>query len=131
MKYSYTLLFLIGVASISFGQSPGGIGTANLTSWFKPDNLSVGNVSNWTTTFPSGGSAITLTDASAPFPVATKTPSNATSNYNMTVDFSGNSTSNLKALENGTALNLLDNNGATDQGSFFASYYLPANFITL
>ena len=112
---------------MTLGQSPGAIGTTNLTSWFKPDNLTVGNVVNWTTAFPTGASAITLSESGAPFPIATKTPPNATSNYNMTIDFSGNSSSNLRALENPAALNLLDNNNSTDEGSFFASYYLPAN----
>ncbi|HSC37579.1 MAG TPA: hypothetical protein VLD19_06910, partial [Chitinophagaceae bacterium] len=32
--------------------SPGGVGVANLTAWFKPDGLAAGNLSSWTTSYP-------------------------------------------------------------------------------
>lgn len=107
------------------GQNPGNVGVANLTAWFKPDNLVLGNVTNWTTTFPSGITAITVNDITAPFPFATNTPFGNSSNYNTTIEFAANSNAAVKALQNTTSLNLLNNSTSTDQGTFFAVYYFP------
>jgi len=106
--------------SISYSQSPGGVGTANLTAWLKTDNLTAGNVTSWTTSFPTGGSAITLSDLTSPYPIATNSPAGNTSNYNMTIDFTGNTTN--KTLENTDAFNLLDNINSGDEGTLFVSF---------
>ncbi|MDX1350604.1 MAG: hypothetical protein R3279_10170, partial [Putridiphycobacter sp.] len=109
-----------------FAQNPGKVGTANLTAWFKPDGLALGNVTAWTTTFPTGAGAITVSDAVAPYPLATNTPTGAVSNYNTTLEFTGNTLAALKALENtSTTLDLLDNSSAGDEGTFFCVYYKP------
>ena len=123
-----TLLFCILLLCIIYGhtQNPGNIGTTNLTAWFDADALPIGPTTTWTTSFPTGGSALTLTDALAPFPTTTNTPPNATSNYRTTIDFSGNSGASLRVLENLTALDLLDNQFANNEGTFFSVYYLPA-----
>lgn len=106
--------------------TPGNVGTGNLTAWWKTDALTNGNVTSWTTSYPTGGSAITVTDASAPYPQATNTPTGDVSNYNTTIDFGTvNSTTSLKALENTSSLNLLDNASAGDQGTFLGNYYFP------
>ena len=89
-----------------FSQSPGNVGLVNLTAWFKPDLLPLGNVNSWTTTYPTGAGSLTVTDNVTPFPLATNTPLNNVSNYNMTIEFTGNSLANLKALTNTTSLNL-------------------------
>ena len=109
----------------SFSQNPGDVGTVNLTAWFKPDGLTLGNVTSWTTTFPTGAGAITVSDGSAPYPFATNTPVNNTSNYNTTIEFSANSNAAIKALQNTTSLNLLDNRNSSSQGTFFGVYYFP------
>lgn len=131
IKKPYISIVLTIVLSLtfnlnSFSQNPGNVGTANLTAWFNPDLLGLGNVTNWSTTFPFGGAAISVTDAVAPYPIATNTPAGNISNYNTTIEFANNSTAALKALENNSSLNLLDNSAAGDQGTFFAAYYLPA-----
>ena len=108
-----------------FSQNPGNVGTANLTAWFKPDNLVLGNVTAWTTTFPVGAAAITVNDNAAPYPVATNIPAGYTSNYNTTIEFNANSNAAIKALQNTNNLNLLDNRNSTSQGTFFAVYYFP------
>ena len=124
MKSGITLLFVL-TFSLIFCQNPGNIGTVNLTAWFKPDNLALGNVTNWTTTFPTGVGSVTVTDNAAPYPVATNAPLNNTSNYNTTIEFSANSNTAIKALQNSSSLNLLDNSTATSQGTFFGVYYFP------
>ncbi len=121
------IVFLAAVlflgSPFGFGQNPGNIGTVNLTGWFKPDALPLGNVASWTTTLSSLGS-ITVTDVGAPFPQATNTPAGNISNYNTTLFFNNNTSTNLQALANTSALNLMTNNTGT--GTFFCAYYLPA-----
>ena len=124
MKSGITLLFIL-TFNLLFSQNPGNIGTSNLTAWFKPDNLAIGNVTNWTTTFPVGTSSVTVSDNTAPYPLATNTPLNNTSNYNTTIEFSANSNTAIKALQNTNSLNLLDNSASTSQGTFFGVYYFP------
>ena len=119
------LLPLLSIPTISNAQTPGNVGTANLTAWFKPDALATGDVTAWTTSFPTGGGAITVTDALAPFPQATETPAGEISNYNMTIEFTDNTMASLKALQTTATLNLLDNATATSEGTFFGTYYLP------
>lgn len=124
-----TLFVLLIISTNTNAQSPGGVGTANLTAWWNPDVLPLGNVTSWTTIYPSGASAITLTDALAPYPIATNTPTGNTSNYNTTIDFAGNGIGNLpaasaRALEFLGTLNLLDNRTSTSQGTFVSSYYI-------
>lgn len=123
MKLLGSILLLL-LTSIVYSQTPGNIGTTNLTAWFRADNLS-GNVTNWTTTYPTGGSAITLTDASAPYSVATNTPAQSIFNYNTVVDFAGNAAGTPKYLSNTSTLNLLTNNSAAGTGTFFVVYARP------
>lgn len=123
-------LILISVCLIATGnlfpQNPGNVGTVNLSAWFKPDLLPLGNVGSWTTTYPTGASGVTVTDNLTPFPQATNTPLNGISNYNTTIEFASNTITNLKALQNTSSLNLLDNSTSSSQGSFFGVYYLPS-----
>ncbi|MDG1477179.1 MAG: T9SS type A sorting domain-containing protein [Vicingaceae bacterium] len=107
--------------------TPGNVGTTNLTAWFKSDALALGNVSTWTTTFPTGGSATTVTDATAPYPLATNTPAGDVSNYNTTLEFTNNTISNLKALQNTSSPNFLNNLNAVDKGTFFCAYLFPVS----
>jgi len=121
-------LLVLSIAPLS-AQSPGGVGQANLTAWFNPDNLPIGNVTSWISTYPVGASAITLNDVVAPHPIATNTPAGNTANYNTTIDFTGNGTGNLastnaRALVTLGNLDLLDNRVATSQGTMFASYFM-------
>jgi gliding motility-associated-like protein len=119
-----TLLFFLIAAFGTFAQNPGNVGITNLSAWFKPDALPLGNVTTWTTTLSSIG-GVTVTDASAPYPQATNTPAGNVSNYNTTLFFNANTTSNLQGLQNTASLNLLQNNSAGAQGTFFCAYYLP------
>ena len=128
------LLLLLTLSSIySFAQiaTPGNVGTANLTAWFKPDALATGNVTTWSTSYPTGATQTTVTDAQAPYPQATNTPVGNVSNYNMTLHFTNTNSitgATLQALENNNAnLSLINNASGADEGSFFASYYLPAS----
>lgn len=125
MKIRFLVLALL-VVNIIWSQNPGNIGATDLTAWFKPDALVLGNVTTWTTTIPAGAGAITVTDATAPYPEATNVPIGEVSNYNMTLEFTLNTTANLKALQNTTSLDLLDNASAGDEGTFFGCYYIPA-----
>lgn len=130
LKKSFFLL-LMGCATLTHAQTPtpGNVGTANLTAWFVPDVLTPGNVTTWSTAYPTGAGQITVTDAAAPYPAATNTPAGNVSNYNMTLHFTNPATisaASLQALENTNAsLNLLANSASGDEGTFFASYYLP------
>jgi len=117
--------FVLAFNLTSFSQNPGNVGTPNLTAWFKPDALILGDVTTWTTAFRVGTAAVTVTDAVTPYPQATNTPTGNVSNYNTTIEFTGNGLSALKALENSTALDLLDNSSAGEEGTFFAAYHLP------
>lgn len=66
MKAKNKLLCLLLLVSTSFlgaQISPGGIGTVGLTSWFRADDLAAGNVTTWTTQFPTGAGAVSVTDA--------------------------------------------------------------------
>jgi len=119
---SFTILFFTSLSI--YAQNPGNIGNLNLTAWFKPDALPNGNVISWTTTLSSIG-GVTVTDAGAPFPQVTNTPAGNVSNYNKTLFFNANSTANLQSLANTTSLNLLQNNTAGAQGTFFCAYYFP------
>lgn len=109
----------------SFSQNPGNLGTVNLTAWFKPDALALGNLTNWTTTFPVGVGSISVTDNTAPYPFVTNVPAGNSSNYNSTIEFAANSNTTIKALQNTGSLNLLNNSTSTSQGTFFAVYYFP------
>ncbi len=105
--------------------SPGGVGTANLTAWFKADALAAGNLTSWSTTYPTGGSAITATDPSAPYAQVTNSSLAATKdfNYNQYISFAGNDVTagNNRFLYTTTGYNLMTNSDvATDQSSFFA-----------
>lgn len=131
-KINYAIFLIACVITMSLNAqiSPGGIGTTNITGWFRADDLSSGDVSSWSTTFPSGASTITVSDNQAPYPQLVTTPTGAVSNYNRTLEFTGNSyaglnSTNLKGLSNTSALNLLDNAYTNNQGSFFSAYYLP------
>lgn len=130
MKKVLLLIWMGLLGTLVFTQNPGNVGTANLTAWFKADNLVPGNATAWSTTFPAGGSALTLNDFAAPYAQVTATPPGATSNYNTTIDFIGNTAAGPRVLENTSALNLLDNTFVNNQGTFFSSYYLPAASIT-
>ncbi len=120
LSISAALLSVLAIA-----QDPGAVGTTNLSAWFKADGIFPGNLSSWTTSYPSGPSAVIVDDISAPFPQVTSTPPGSVMNYNATIDFNGNTTGNELVLMNSTALDLLDNSFAADQGTFFAAYYLP------
>jgi gliding motility-associated-like protein len=130
MKATYLFSFLLISTFQALAQvNPGNVGTANLTAWFRPDNLPLGDLSSWTSTWPSV-TPITLTDSwGTGLPVATNTPANATSNYNTTVDFIGNSAGTLKILGNQTNLNLLNNNFSGDQGTMIVVYHFPSNLL--
>lgn len=114
-----------------FGQvSPGGVGTTNLTAWFRGDDLPAGNISSWSTKYPTGAASITVTDGQAPYAQLETTPTGSISNYNRTLNFSGNSFSgmsntNLQGLSLSSVPNLLDNANSNSQGSFFSAFYLP------
>jgi len=102
-------------------QSPGGIGTGNITSWFLSDNLPTGDVMSWTTEFPTGINSITLTDPiTTAYAQATSAPPNDVSNYNMTIDFTANA-SNMSLVNTGT-FNLLDNINSGNTGTLFLSF---------
>lgn len=123
------LLSLTGASSIA-QPTPGGIGTANLTGWFRADDLNIGDVTAWSTTFPSGSLAVTVTDPQAPYPQLTANPVGAISNYNRTIEFSGNTYAGLNlATVQGLSLSnppeFLKNATTGNQGSFFCAYYLP------
>ena len=127
-KVSLILFVCLLLSCELFSQAnPGNVGTTNLTGWWKPDALAIGDVTNWTTTFSVGMGTISLTDGSAPYPQATNTPANAISNYNTTLFFNNNTNVSLKVLKNTGALDLLDNASAGDQGTFFCVYYLPTS----
>ncbi len=115
----------ISVFGSGFAQNPGNVGTTNITAWFKPDGLSIGNLSSWTTTFPSGANAFSVTDGGAPYPQATQTPAGNSSNYNTTVHFTNSNSSPDQRLVNTSSLDLLDNFGSTSQGTLVCAYYLP------
>src|SRR5690606_34780969 len=118
--------------SLTFAQStPGGIGTTNLSGWFRADDLTVGDVTNWTTTYPSGSSSVTVTDGQAPYPQLTMTPTGAVSNYNRTIEFVGNTfagqnIATVQGLYNPNPPEFLKNATSGNQGSFFCAYYLPS-----
>ncbi len=115
--------FTTGSASCSV--SPGGVGTGNLTGWFKADAIPAGNVSSWSTTYPSGGSAISVSAAGSPYPQSTNgnLGINNFFNYNQYVSFQGNSSSTSKVLYNTSNLALMSNyTNTTDASSFFGVY---------
>ncbi|WP_165366193.1 T9SS type B sorting domain-containing protein [Brumimicrobium glaciale] len=128
------LLCLLLIASSSFLEaqiSPGGVGTVGLTSWFRADDLAAGNVTTWTTQFPTGAGAVSVTDAQAPYPQLEITPTGNISNYNRTIAFLGNSYAGqnigtVQGLNNPNPPTLLANINANDQGTYFCSYYMPA-----
>lgn len=123
-----TGLIIQSASSCVFSQtSPGGIGVTNLTAWFRADDIPLGNVTSWTTHYPAG--AITVADAQAPYPLLTNTPTGAVSNYNRTLEFTGNSfagsnPATLKGLSNAGNFNLLTNSATGNTGTFFNAYYL-------
>ena len=124
MKLQFIITAMIISANLH-AQTPGNIGTGNLTAWFAPDGLALGDVTAWTTTFPVGVGSITVTDLTAPYPLATNTPAGDVSNYNTTLEFTDNTLGALKALTNASSLNLLDNSSSGNQGTFFCAYYKP------
>ena len=120
MKPILLLTFLILTLNL-VAQSPGGVGTTNITSWFLADNLPTGDVTSWTTEYPTGINAITLTDPiTTAYSQATSAPPNDVSNYNMTLDFSANA-SNM-SLDNTGTFNLLDNVTTGNTGTLFLSF---------
>ncbi len=135
-KVSTSLATLVAVSTTSFAQSPGGVGTSNLTAWFKATDLSTGGVSSWTTAFPTGASAITLSDPNT-VKVPTVVSTGALSNYNNTIDFTGNhdesfdvnspTHDNVMILQNTSSFNLLDNNNSSGTGSYFCVFHSPSN----
>lgn len=127
MKKLLSGLSLLLTISFVFSQNPGNIGLSNLTAWYKPNGLPSGPISTWTTTYPTGGSAITLNDVALPYPILTYTPFAYTSNYNPTIDFAGNSITAPLVFQNTNTLNLLDNNLSGGQGTMLCVYYLPTS----
>ena len=124
LKMNQMLLICSCLIQLSvFAQSPGNLGTANLTAWFKAEDVAVGDLTSWTSAFPTAP-AIVLTDPGLPYAQVTETPAGAISNYNMTFDFAGNSSTNTMFLNNTNAFNLLDNNFGT--GTLFYSFLSPA-----
>ncbi len=117
------LLSCLLLSNVSIAQTPGNV-SANLTAWFKVDLMPNGDATAWTTTFPAGPGAITVTDVGAPYPQVTNTPLNAVSNYNKTMFFENNSSATLKAFSNNTNIALLQNNSAGAQGTFFSAHYI-------
>ncbi|PWH85229.1 T9SS type B sorting domain-containing protein [Brumimicrobium oceani] len=123
-------LFLVSAIHSHAQISPGGVGTTGLTSWFRADDLAAGNVTSWTTQFPSGAAAVSVTDGQAPYPQLEPTPTGDVSNYNRTIHFSGNSyvgnnLATVQGLGNSNPPALLTNLNANDQGTYFSSYYMP------
>ncbi len=125
MLKSILSILLVLPSFLIVAQNPGNVGTPNLTAWFKPDALPLGNVTAWTTTLSSIG-GVTVTDATAPYPQATNTPLGNVSNYNTTLYFNANSNANLQSLQNTASINLLTNNSPGAQGTFFCAYYFPS-----
>ncbi|MGB0933849.1 MAG: T9SS type A sorting domain-containing protein [Lishizhenia sp.] len=123
MKIFATLLVVtfIFVRPIQ-SQTPGAVGNTNLTAWFNTDNLSLGNLSTWSTAYPSSP-AISISDNSSPYPVVTNNPSN----YNNTISFAGNTATTLKGFQSSGSLNLLDNRISSSEGTMFCSYLLPSS----
>jgi hypothetical protein len=111
-------------SAASCSASPGGVGLTNITAWFRPDALTTGNLTSWTTNYPSGGSAITLTDPSSPYAQVTNSNLDGTNdfNYNQYISFANNNVTagNQRYLYTQTNYNLMTNsNVAADQSSFF------------
>ncbi|MCB9230380.1 MAG: gliding motility-associated C-terminal domain-containing protein [Bacteroidia bacterium] len=131
MKKAFVGFCLLLLSLFTLAQNPGNVGTTNLTAWWKADNLPLGNTTSWTTSYPTGPGAITLTDPATPYPVTTNTPPGASSNYNSTVDFAGNSASLPRVLENPNNLNLLDNTAVNNQGTFVSAYFLSPTSVEL
>jgi hypothetical protein len=125
MKNYFALTIALFSVHLTIAQNPGNVGTTNLTAWFMPDALPLGNATTWTTTYPVGINSTTVTDALTPYPQATNTPVGDVSNYNTTLEFTGNTTANLKAFENNASPNFLNNINGADQGTFFCAYLLP------
>lgn len=104
--------------------SPGGVGSTNVTAWFKANGLAAGNVTSWATTLSSLG-GITVTDAASPYPQSTNsnTSGNNLYNYNQYVSFAGNVAGSLKVLTNSGSFALCPNStNAADQSSFFSVF---------
>jgi gliding motility-associated-like protein len=126
LKKIFTYLIFLGISLGGYSQNPGNIGTTNLTGWFKPDGLTIGNVTSWTTTFPTGTNAVTVSDGATPYPQATRTPIGDVSNYNTTIYFNNANSSPTQVLINTSTSGLLENRYTGDQGTLFLAYYLPA-----
>lgn len=110
--------------------TPGGIGTTNLTAWFRADDIALGSATDWTSYYPSGPSAITVNDPQAPYPMLTNTPTGAVSNYNKTLSFQGNTylgmnLSTVQGFRNSSVPDLLSNAYSGNEGTFFGAYYMP------
>lgn len=130
LKYIIYSFIFICTSTIVAQPTPGGIGTTNLSGWFRADDLVLGDVTNWTTTYPTGPSSVTVTDAQAPYPQLTMTPTGAVSNYNRTIEFTGNTyagqnLATVQGLYNPNPPEFLKNAYSGNQGSFFCAYYLP------
>ena len=61
LKCCLVLLFIFYINNL-WTSYPGNVGITNLTGWWRASDLSAGNVTSWTSHYPSGGSAITLTE---------------------------------------------------------------------
>ncbi len=119
-----TTEFDFTTSSTACSVSPGGVGTSNVTAWFKADGLSAGNVTSWATTLSSLG-GITVTDGASPYPQSTNsnTSGNNLYNYNQYVSFSGNVAGSLKVLTNPGSFALCPNStNSADQSSFFSVF---------
>jgi len=102
--------------------APGGLGTTNLSAWFKAGDVSEGDLTTWSTTYPIGGASVVLSDAAAPYAQISATPVNNIFNYNTVADFDGNSSTNQKFVSNTNALNLLTNQNVGNEGTFFTVF---------
>jgi hypothetical protein len=108
-------------------SKPGGLGTKNLTAWWEPDGLTNGNLMSWPTTHPAGNEAIAVTDNATPHSLVTETPTDGIFNYRKVIDFNGNSGSNQKILKTTAGIDLLKNQNAGNEGTFFVVYAQPSS----
>jgi len=110
--------------------APGGLGITNLSAWFKAGDVTAGDLTTWSTSYPIGGASVVLTDGSAPYAQISETPVNDIFNYHSAADFDGNSSANQKMISNNNALNLLTNQNVGAEGTFvtvFSRASIPVN----
>ena len=89
IKILVSIISLLLVLPIAAQISPGGVGTNGLTAWFRADDLSPGDVTAWTTQFPTGTGTVQVDDPLPPYPQLEVTPNGEISNYNRTISFIG------------------------------------------